>query len=711
MRPDEQIIPEFIRKILEKALSIGTKDIHVATALLREAYSEAEKQADYTVTAEVLLQICNRYSIFGLYNDIEMLLTDAICLCEEHNDTERILHYYEKLAVFHLGQGEGIKAISIAQSQIRRIETAELYQYYSKAYTITASAHRMNGNLPEAKKSVEQALYYINLYPDETIEMEARQTLGSVCGQMGLYNEALEQFVAIYLHPNVKNTPRLFTNVCGTLSELYTTLGDFSKSLELAMEGLRFIKSNDLRFIEASLHSHAGLAYLRMGNLSAALSEYLECKSIRTDIGDKAGIAIINTRLGRLYLDSQEFEEALRYGYEALAFSKEHGFGINEGYAYLIIGEVFLSLKDFEEAYQYLNLSYQRFSELQVLAGLPAVQRSRLYNALITVHKHREENTLAHSYGNELQILEAEQHVSNEQTSILIRSFEQKRTEEKLRSLGVRSVVIPQNDKVKTQTIINKEQTTIKVQILGRFRLIVHEKEIQPEQWKRKRNRDIFKYLILHYGQTIPIEKIIDVFWEYDAPANAANIIWNAASVIRTILEPDLPKGANSSFLKAADRSYTLYFGDKGTVDASAFLELIRKNEKTTNNKEKIALLEKAITIYEGDLLPEDIYEEWTEEKREELKSSYIQACLECSRTYAQEGNFTASARYAKKVISADNTYRKAYELFVNVCKEGGNTMEAHTLINKCKTLYRKEYDSSPPIWLEQLEQSLIHAA
>ncbi len=711
MRPDEQIIPEFIRKILEKALSIGTKDIHAATALLREAYSEAEKQDDYTITAEALLQICNLYSIFGLYNEIEMLLTDAICLCEEHNDTERILHYNEKLAAFHLVQGDGNKVISIIQSQFRRIEASELYQYYSRTYTIVANAYRMNGNLPEAKKSAEQALHYISHYPDETDEIEARQTLGSVCGQMGLLNEALEQFGTIYLHPNVKNTPRLFTDVCGMLSELYTTLGDFSKALELAMEGLRFIKSNDLRFIEATLHSHAGLAYLRMGNISAALSEYLECKSIRTEIGDKAGIAIVNTRLGRLYLDSQEFEEALRYGYEALALSKEYGFEINEGYAYLIIGEAFLSLKDFEEAYQYFNLSYQRFSELQALTGLPSVQRSRLYNALITLHNQRQERTLSHSYKNELQILEAEEHINNEQTSILIRSFEQKRTEEKLRTLGIRSVVIPQNDKSKNQTVISNEHIDIKVQILGRFRLTVNEKEIQPEQWKRKRNRDIFKYLILHYGQTISIEKIIDVFWEYDAPANAANIIWNAASVIRTVLEPDLPKGANSSFLKAVDRSYTLYFGEKGTLDAAELLEYIRQSEKATDIIEKTTLWEKAITMYEGDLLPEDIHEEWTEEKREELKSSYIQACLECSRNYALDGNFTVSARYSKKVISADNTNRNAYELFVNVCKAAGNTMEAQTLINKCKALYRKEYDSSPPIWLMQLEQSLIHTA
>lgn len=713
MHSEHTIIPDHIISCLEKAHTISSADKHAAIALTHEAYSAAEHSGNYRVMAEVLLRICNLYSVWGNYGEIEMLLNDAIELCIENNDIEGELYYNEKLAIFHLGQGNSEKVLRIAQKQIERIETSGLYTKSARAYSTFASAYRMSGDLSLAKESAEKALSFCLQYPNETDELEARQTLGSICGQLGLYDEALEQFTTIYLHPSAKSTLRIFINVCGTLSELYTTLGDFSKALEFAIEGLRSIKTNDLRFLEATLHSHAGLAYLRMGNVSAALSEYLECKTIRTEIGDKAGIAIINTRLGRLYLDSTEYDEALRYGYEALAFSKEHGFGINEAYAYLILGEVYLALKEYEEALQYLNLSYQRFSELRSLVGLPSVQRNKLYTSLATVHKHKGENTLSHSYRNELQMLEAEQFISNEQVLVKIREFEKIRTEEKLKTMGIRSVVIPQIDKSKT---VNQHHTTenptpISIQILGRFRVVINSVEIQPEQWKRKRNRDIFKYLIVHYGQTIPVEKIIDVFWEYDAPANAANIVWNAASIIRTILEPELPKGAASSYLKAADRAYTLDFGDKGIVDASLFIFYIKESEKAENENEKLEYLEKSLELYEGDLLPEDMYEEWTDEKREELKTAFMQACMECSKLYADKGNFSASARYAKKVISADNTYRKAYELFVNVCKEGGNTIEAHSIINKCKTLYRKEYDSSPPPWLEKLEQSLIQAA
>ena len=483
-------------------------------------------------------------------------------------------------------------------------------------------------------------------------------------------------------------------------------MGDANKSLELAMEGLHSIKDSNSQFIEAILHSHAGRAYLLMGNYTAALHEYLQSKTIRTTIGDKAGISIMNTRIGRLYIEAQEYDEALRYGYEALAYAKQHGFPVNEAYSYLIIGDVFVALGDYDEAMQYLTQSYSCFTILNMLTGLPVLHRNNLYNGLITAHTQRGEHSLAHSYRNELQAIVKQADTKNNITEN-IRRFEQKRTEEKLKNMGLRSVIIPQQKTRQETNPTEEKRPDIRICFFGRFRLYVNGKEVMPEQWKRKRNRDIFKYMVLHYKQTISVEKIIDTFWGYDAPVNAVNIVWNAASVIRSLLEPDLPKGVTSSFLIAADKSYTLDFGERGIIDFYVFSSLLRKAEAMTEIQTRIEIIEQAIALYEGDLLPEDVYEEWAEHKREEYISHYIVACLECSRYYAELEQYSLSAVYAKKVIAIDNTYRKAYEILVKVCKENGNTTEAGNIIAQCKTYYKKEYGEQPPAWLDQLENSL----
>jgi hypothetical protein len=73
--------------------------------------------------------------------------------------------------------------------------------------------------------------------------------------------------------------------------------------------------------------------------------------------------------------------------------------------------------------------------------------------------------------------------------------------------------------------------------------------------------------------------------------------------------------------------------------------------------------------------------------------------------------NYDLSISYAKKIIAIDNTYRKAYEIVVKVCKESGNLNEARSIIAQCKIFYKKEYDEHPPAWLDHLEHSLTFTA
>lgn len=707
MNSYQQHLPDSIHQLLIQARNSAAQSPRETVSFLREAYTNAENTQDYSILSDTVSQCVEIYHSLGHYESVETLCRDMIDLCRIHDDRERELQHTHKLALCYLGISNADGVIALLHPFIASYSPTH---HAPETFGIMAAAYRMKGELLRAEEMALNAIERAQKMDNTISELESRQTLGSVYGQMGKYNEALEQFSTIYLHPQAKQPLRLFLNACGSLSELYADMNEANKALELAMEGLRSIQHSTSQFIEAILHSHAGRAYILMGNYTAALDEYLQSKTIRTAIGDKAGIAIMNTRLGRLYIQAQEFNEALRYGYEALAYAKEHGFTVNEAYAYLLIGEVFVALGDYDEAMHYLSESYACFSRLSMLAGLPPLQRDNLYNGLITVHTHRGEQSLAHSYRHELETIIAKA-FTNEDLIDNIRSFEQKRTEEKFKRMGLRSVVIPQQKRIITQPFAVEKNHDIRLYFFGRFRIHVNGKDIMPDQWKRKRNRDIFKYIALHYKQTVPIEKIIDTFWGYDPPANAANIIWNAASVIRSIFEPDLPKGAPSSFLIAADKAYTLDFGEKADIDFYTFSSLMQTAEKIPDIPKRIETLENAVALYEGDLLPEDIYEEWTESKREDYKSQYIISCIECSRYYAEQEKFALSARYAKKVIAIDTTYRKAYEILVKVCKENGNTTEARHIIAQCKTYYKKEYDEQPPAWLDQLEHSLTFAA
>lgn len=112
-----------------------------------------------------------------------------------------------------------------------------------------------------------------------------------------------------------------------------------------------------------------------------------------------------------------------------------------------------------------------------------------------------------------------------------------------------------------------------------------------------------------------------------------------------------MPKGIPSSYIIAADKSYTLDFGDKGTIDCCEFLHYVTQAQRCTNEYESIELIEKALSYYGGDLLPEDMYEEWTHSIEKIYKSHYILGCLHVLHTMQKCITMTFQSVMQKKLL------------------------------------------------------------
>ena len=61
-----------------------------------------------------------------------------------------------------------------------------------------------------------------------------------------------------------------------------------------------------------------------------------------------------------------------------------------------------------------------------------------------------------------------------------------------------------------------------------------------------------------------------------------------------------------------------------------------------------------AMDLYAGELLPEDRYEVWTEDRREELKSTHLSLLLELAALYEERGEYGAAAEALQKVLASE---------------------------------------------------------
>ena len=150
---------------------------------------------------------------------------------------------------------------------------------------------------------------------------------------------------------------------------------------------------------------------------------------------------------------------------------------------------------------------------------------------------------------------------------------------------------------------------TIHITLLGRFAVTVDGEPVAANNWSRRQAAALVKVLALAPGRRMHREQIFDLVWPDDTIDEAAPKLHKAAHFARRAI--DIP----SSVVLRGDNVVLCPEADV-TVDVVRFEELARG----ALADEDVVAARDALAMYGGDLLPEDRYEEWAEERREQLR-------------------------------------------------------------------------------------------
>ena len=163
----------------------------------------------------------------------------------------------------------------------------------------------------------------------------------------------------------------------------------------------------------------------------------------------------------------------------------------------------------------------------------------------------------------------------------------------------------------------------LRVQCLGCFRVWRAGKEIT--RWPRRSARDVFLLLLLRRPQPLAADALAEVLWPGSAPDKASQNLRRAVSDLRRILEPELPAGFPSRYLRVEQETYALILPPGSHVDDEAFeRELTQEPGSIPSTQENrqaaINRLEAILSRYTGDYLSEFPYEDWALTRREYLR-------------------------------------------------------------------------------------------
>jgi predicted ATPase/DNA-binding SARP family transcriptional activator len=153
----------------------------------------------------------------------------------------------------------------------------------------------------------------------------------------------------------------------------------------------------------------------------------------------------------------------------------------------------------------------------------------------------------------------------------------------------------------------------VDVRLLGGFVLLIDGQAVPAGSWRLRKARDVVALLALAHGHHLHRDQVIEALWPERDAASGLNILHQVLHVARRGLASAGTSGRGR--LRVRDAWVALCPDEALRVDVADFEAAAAAAEGPADP----GLLEAALALYPGDLLPEDRYEDWVLPRRAEL--------------------------------------------------------------------------------------------
>lgn len=232
---------------------------------------------------------------------------------------------------------------------------------------------------------------------------------------------------------------------------------------------------------------------------------------------------------------------------------------------------------------------------------------------------------------------------------------------------------------------------TLRVRLLGGFGVERSDPVGLVYDWRRRSAKTLTKILAAHPKHSLHREQILDILWPGADTESALNSFGKALYAARRAFEPELLRRQNSSFLRLEDAMLVLET-EHVTIDADRFEQLAQDALR----RREVSVLESALAVYSGELLPEDRYEDWCAERRGFLAELHVRVLLALADALERSGAYNEAADSLRRVLERDQTREDVHRHLMRLYAEMGRPDQAVRQFRLCESALRRELDLAP---------------
>ena len=193
----------------------------------------------------------------------------------------------------------------------------------------------------------------------------------------------------------------------------------------------------------------------------------------------------------------------------------------------------------------------------------------------------------------------------------------------------------------------------------GPFR--VYQDDLLIATWPSGKGKAIFKYMIANLGKPVSKEVLMDIFWRESNPESARKNLYVAIYGLRQAFRALRPDFSPIIF---QDDHYLLDPSMAVWVDVEEFTQRYTAGQRLERRGmlvEAVREYELAESLYQGEFLEEDLYEDWPIAHREGLKDSYLFILARLSRYYLEGKRYAICIQLSQKILAKDDCREDAH--------------------------------------------------
>ncbi len=232
----------------------------------------------------------------------------------------------------------------------------------------------------------------------------------------------------------------------------------------------------------------------------------------------------------------------------------------------------------------------------------------------------------------------------------------------------------------------------LRVQLLGDFRVHCGEHLVGEPEWKRKKSKTLFKLLLLAPGRALTREQAMELLWPESEPEASAKNLNTVLYTLRRALCPD-PACPESAYVALEGERLFLRAEALASVDADAFQ---RQASAALGPHGDRRACGEAIALYTGDLLPDDLYEDWAAGPRERLRIRYLELRARQASLCERGRDYPAAIEALQRLLEAQPSDEQAHRALMRTYALAGRRHDALRQYQSCREALGRDLDVEP---------------